>query len=133
MDSHDFDQKLDRRTFFRQVGITGLAGVGLMLGLTACGGDKESGAATKAAASKSASPAASADPCSDLTGLTQDEKNMRTTLQYQATAADPAKPCHTCNFWHPPAEGTTCGTCTLMKGPIDPNGGCISWVVKQTT
>ncbi len=133
MDSQDFDPKLDRRTFFRQVGITGLAGVGLMLGLTACGGDKEGGAATKAAANKPAPPPASTDPCGDLTGLTTDEKNMRTTLQYVAKAADPAKPCHTCNFWQPPKDNSICGGCTLMKGPIHPDGGCISWVVKQTT
>jgi hypothetical protein len=133
MNSHDIDQKIDRRTFFRQVGITGLAGVGLMLGLTACGGDKEGGAATKAAASKSASPAASTDPCSDLTGLTADEKNMRNTLKYTATATDPAKPCHTCNFWQPPKGDSICGGCTLIKGPIHPDGGCISWAEKQNT
>ena len=114
--------KLGRRDFLRQAGIAGLAGASIVLGLVACNGDDKP--APKAAK-------APADPCNDLSGLTADEKATRTTFQYLPVATDPQKPCDTCNFWQPAADGAACGGCTLVKGPIQPLGGCISWVEIQ--
>lgn len=129
MDTNDLNQKMGRRTFLKQAGFAGLAGVGFVLGLTACGGDSQEGAAT-GSSSSAAKPAAksAADPCSDLAGLTPDEMATRTTFQYKKVTDDPAKVCTNCNFWIPQAEGKPCGGCTLVKGPIHPGGGCISWV-----
>ena len=124
MDLMEFDRKMGRRSFLRQAGVAGLMGAGMVLGLTACGGDKKSEEAAKSAAA--AKPAG--DPCSDLSGLTADERATRTTFQYKEVSDDPAKVCTNCNFWQAPAAGQSCGGCTLVKGPIHPGGGCISWV-----
>lgn len=129
MNTEPVEAGMDRREFFRRVGAAALAGAGLALGLAACGGgDKGNAESTSAATSKPA-----VDPCSDLSGLTQDELATRTTFQYKAVAADPAKVCTKCNFWHAPEGGSPCGTCTLVKGPIEPAGGCMSWVEIQKT
>lgn len=121
---------MDRREFFRRAGAAALAGVGLALGLAACGGgEKEKPAPPRSAAA----PPPGADPCRDLSGLTPDERATRTTFQYKAVADDPAKVCTNCNFWHAPQAGSPCGTCTLVKGPIHPAGGCISWAEIQKT
>lgn len=119
------DQKLGRRAFLRRAGIAGLAGAGLVLGLGACNGEEQP-------AAKPAAKAAT-DPCSDLSGLTADETATRTTFKYEEVASDPAKPCDTCTFWQAPAEGQSCGGCTLVKGPIKPKAGCMSWAAVQKT
>jgi hypothetical protein len=67
--------------------------------------------------------------CADLTGLTPDEINMRTNLVYVEKSTDPAKQCAKCNFYKPAAPDA-CGSCTLVKGPINPAGNCKSFVVK---
>lgn len=68
--------------------------------------------------------AAAKDPCADTSGLTDMERKMRNdTLKYVSKSPDPKKECDNCKFWQPP----TCGTCQLVKGPIAPEGYCISW------
>ena len=102
--------KLDeRRGFLRDVaaGLTLL--VPVSAAMLACGGKKLS--------------------CTDTTGLTPDEQNQRTTLQYVDVAVDPAKKCDSCSLYKPAAPDQ-CGTCTALKGPIHPQGGCTAWVAK---
>ena len=69
--------------------------------------------------------------CTDTTGLTPDEVNMRTNLGYVEKGSDPAKQCTKCNFFKAGAPDA-CGSCTLIKGPINPSGNCKSFVVKAT-
>jgi len=128
--------KYDRRQFMQQVGGYGIAGIAAIAGLTAlsgCGGEKE--AEKVAAKPHNAISAAkeAADPCNDVSTLTRDELATRTTFKYEAKATDATKPCDTCNFWEPAAEGDLCGGCTLVKGPIHPLGSCMSWVEKIKT
>jgi len=120
------ETKLGRRDFLRQAGVASLAGAGLVLGLAACSGEEKP--AAKATAAKTGT-----DPCNDLSALTAEEKATRTTFQYKEVTDDPKKPCDTCNFWLTPAAGQTCGGCTLVKGPVQPKGGCISWIEVQKT
>ena len=94
--------------------------------LAACGGGDSSQAPASQAAAPEA-PAAKADTCDDLTGLTDQEKQMRTQLQYVAETPDAAKPCDACALWVVPEGGSACGGCTLIKGPIAPKGYCMSW------
>ena len=74
-----------------------------------------------------------ADPCNDLSQLTPDARATRTTFKYQPRAKDPTKLCVTCNSWIPDPMGGLCGTCTMVKGPIHPKGGCGSWEEKVRT
>jgi hypothetical protein len=86
------------------------------------------GAAVLAVATKDAqtqtTPKKEALPCGDLTGLSENDLKMRVDiLKYVQESPDPEKLCDNCKFWVPP----TCGTCTLIKGPIAPKGYCASW------
>ena len=133
MEIQRIENRWSRREFIQRTGTAGLAAVGLVLGLTACGSEEKSEPVVKAqpAPSKGAntqSTKLSGDPCSDLSGLTPDEVATRTTFKYLETAEDPAKVCTSCNFWQEPKDGASCGGCTLVKGPIHPGGGCMSWV-----
>jgi hypothetical protein len=67
--------------------------------------------------------------CTDTSALKPDELNMRATLAYADTSPDPAKHCSGCQLYKPAAENQ-CGGCQLIKGPINPNGWCKSWVKK---
>jgi len=129
-------EKMDRRQFMQQAGTLGLVGVAVAGGmsvLSGCGGDKK--AEAPAAAGHDAIKAAheAADPCNDLSGLSKAEVATRTTFKYKSSSEDPTKVCNTCNFWQPSADGALCGTCTLVKGPINPLATCMSWVVKPKT
>lgn len=67
--------------------------------------------------------------CTDTNGLAPGDVAMRTTLGYADKTPDPAKACKGCNFFKAAGEGQ-CGSCTLIKGPINPGGTCKSWAPK---
>ncbi len=67
--------------------------------------------------------------CTDVSTLTPEEQQQRTTLLYVDTAKDPAKKCDACSLFKPAAPDQ-CGSCTAIKGPIHPQGGCNAWVAK---
>ena len=99
----------ERRGFLRNVAAGLTLFVPVSAAAVACGGKKLS--------------------CADTTGLTPDEQNQRTALQYADNAVDPAKKCDSCSLFKPVAPDQ-CGTCTALKGPISPQGGCTAWVAK---
>jgi hypothetical protein len=113
---------LSRRQFMQRFVAVGAIGLGSGTLLAACGGGET---APQGAA-------ATAPACSDLTGLTEQEVAMRTQLQYVAVSADPAKHCVGCALYVVPVAGAACGGCTLIKGPIAPEGSCLSWAAKAT-
>jgi hypothetical protein len=67
--------------------------------------------------------------CNDLSGLDEQQKQTRTSLEYVEKTPDPAKTCSNCNFWQA-GQPNACGSCTLVQGPINPEGYCKSWVAK---
>lgn len=78
--------------------------------LSACGGDK-------------------ALDCTDVSTLTDAERTARTNLAYtDSSPHGEQKHCLNCRFYQGTAEA--CGTCQLVKGPINPKGYCNSWVAK---
>ena len=68
------------------------------------------------------------DPCNDLSGLTEEEKSIRTELEYVAKSPFPDKVCDNCAVWIKPEEGKQCGGCEIMAGPVHPKRYCTSWV-----
>ena len=67
--------------------------------------------------------------CTDVTGLTPDDIQARTTLAYSDFSTDVKKTCATCQqFVEANKEG--CGTCKILKGPVHPNGSCKSFALK---
>lgn len=60
--------------------------------------------------------------CTDTSGLSDDDRKARALLAYADRAADPTKPCESCQQFI--AAGDGCGTCKVLRGPIHPLGGC---------
>ena len=72
---------------------------------------------------------AAAGGCGDVSGLTQAEKDQRTSLNYTDKSSK-ADMCSGCALFVAPAGGAACGGCNLLKGPIAPEGWCSSFVKK---
>jgi hypothetical protein len=86
-------------------------------------------AAFGASAACSKSPAAL--NCTDVTGLSPADVTVRTSLAYSDVSMEAGKSCTSCQqFVPPPAGVTACGTCKVVKGPINPKGYCKSFVAK---
>ena len=101
---------LDRRTFLTRAALLGGVAAGASL-LAACG---KGGGGLQ---------------CTDTASLKPDELATRTSLNYVDASADPTKVCSGCALFVAGAEGA-CGSCPIVKGPINPNGGCTSWAKK---
>lgn len=106
--------KLSRRTFLERAALLGAAAIAGPALLTACngggGGEGEGGGLT----------------CTDTSGLTPQESQMRTTLNYVDASATEGQNCTNCALYTAGADGE-CGGCTLLQGPIHPEGWCSSW------
>jgi hypothetical protein len=108
----DDGNKITRRDMLgRSLLLGAVATVGTNVFLTACGGS-------------------SGPNCGGTAGLSAEDKATRDGNQYADTAVDPAKKCSGCNFFTS-AGAAACGTCAVVKGTINPGGGCRLWVAKQ--
>ena len=67
--------------------------------------------------------------CSDTAGLSPGDVQVRTALAYQDVSTTPGKNCSGCAQFIGGAPDA-CGTCKVVKGPINPNGYCKSFVAK---
>lgn len=108
---------LNRKDFLKQFGLMGVAVVGASTLVTACGGSESSGPAP--------------DPCKDVSGLTDQDKNMRTSLSYVEETEIPEQRCDNCQLYKLPENGNGCGGCLLFGGPVTAAGWCSSWVTNQ--
>ena len=69
--------------------------------------------------------------CDDVSALSADELRTRNEVaKYVDTTMEAAKRCSACVQYIAPAANQ-CGACKVVKGPINPNGGCILFVLKQ--
>jgi len=68
--------------------------------------------------------------CSDTSGLSAAEIQVRKSLQYVAQTNDASKNCANCNLYKAPIESGGCGTYTLLKGPVAAGGNCTGWQAK---
>ena len=126
--------KMTRVEFLQNLALIGFGVVSSGALISSCGGGGEESTQT-ASRPKQSRPkvsTATADPCTDVSGLTDIELTMRNeTLRYVAESPEPGKLCDNCKFWEPAAEGATCGGCQLVKGSINPKGYCTSWFAKD--
>ena len=107
------DNSISRKAFLGKISMLGLAGAGAGVFLKGCGNGEE---------------AAEADPCADLSGLSESDIQLRETLQYVAETPNPQERCDNCEYWIDDQHGPQCGGCTLFAGPVHPAGWCVSWV-----
>jgi hypothetical protein len=68
--------------------------------------------------------------CTDTAGLSPADNNLRVALEYVDVSTTPGKTCSNCQQFIPSAAPNTCGTCKVVKGPINPTGNCKSFVAK---
>lgn len=127
LSGHPFQGEGITRRQFVQTAATGAVSA-LTLGalLSAC--KSETGGAT---AEKQGEQKAAELDCTDVSALNEGEKKTRESLQYVDKSPHAGKTCANCQLFQPPAGGTGCGGCTVVKGPINPAGYCNSWVQKQ--
>ena len=103
--------KMNRKEFLKRLPAIGAAFVGGGIFIQSC---RES--------------ETSEDPCADLSKLSAEEKQTRKDFQYVAKSQFPDKLCDNCELWVKPENGTICGGCEIMEGPIHPKGYCNAWV-----
>ncbi len=102
-------KKLTRKEFIVRISLLGIAGVSGASLISACtGGEKK-------------------DPCSDLSGLTAEERETRVSFEYIPKSENPKEVCDNCAFWIKPEAGKSCGGCELFKGPVEAKGYCMGW------
>jgi hypothetical protein len=70
------------------------------------------------------------DSCQDVTALSDADKATRSALQYVDKGPEKDRHCAVCTYWQAPKDVAQCGGCTLVKGPIHPNGFCTAFAVK---
>ncbi|MGB0678452.1 MAG: high-potential iron-sulfur protein [Polyangiales bacterium] len=108
--------KQGRREFLRHSGCNlALAAAGSALYWSACGGKKKE--------------ESQALRCNDTSGLDPAAVQTRKSLAYIEPSPHHDKNCANCRFFQSKGD-KACGACTLMQGPIHPQGYCNSWVAK---
>ena len=68
--------------------------------------------------------------CTDTSGLSEAEKQLRQQQEYTDSSPYPDKTCDNCQLYQAPQQEGTCGGCQVVKGPIHPQGYCKLWVAK---
>ena len=68
--------------------------------------------------------------CTDTSGLTAQEIQVRQSLEYVDATPFPDKRCSLCRFYTAAQSQSQCGGCQLVKGPIHPDGYCKSYVTR---
>lgn len=104
---------LSRRAFLERAAVLGaVAGVGgaLAAGCTSGGGG-------------------GGFECTDTSGLSEADAATRTSLSYVDASPEAGKNCLNCQLYTGGADA--CGSCTVVKGPIHPQGYCTAWAEKQ--
>lgn len=71
-----------------------------------------------------------ANKCEDTSSLTPAELQLRQSLQYMTVSPHADKRCDNCQPFVAGPDPQSCGTCVIVKGPIDPKGYCNSWAAK---
>jgi len=125
-------EEITRRSFLTRLSVAGGLVVGSSALLSACGGGDKTPAAEEAPAAEEPAAEAAAEGCTDVSGLTESEVQMRNSLQYVDTSTTDGKTCANCALYIPAEEGAACGGCNLIKGPINPDGYCMSWAPKTS-
>ncbi len=120
-DSKNDSKLLGRRRALQILGV-GVAAGGL-LALEACKGSSSDSTGS----SGSASTAGGGDCTTDID---ENSTTLRRTLQYNDKAAVPEKHCSACVQYIDGKYGKCGGGCKVIPGPVNPNGGCLSFAPK---
>jgi len=70
------------------------------------------------------------ESCSDVSSLSAADKTAREALKYTDASPQPDKRCSGCTLYKAAPDAASCGGCQVVKGPIHPDGYCVSWAKK---
>lgn len=115
--------KITRRQFIHTTAAAGAATLTLGYLLAGCKGD---GGGTKSGGGGGGGEKS----CDDVSGLTEQEKKTRESLKYVEKSPEPQKNCANCSLYQLPKDGEFCGGCSVLKGPVHPQGYCTAWAPK---
>lgn len=68
--------------------------------------------------------------CTDTGGLAANDREARLAARYVDRAPDPARSCERCSFFQA-GPASQCATCSVVRGPIHPDGTCQLWVSRS--
>ena len=68
--------------------------------------------------------------CNDVSSLSADQQNTRSTLGYMDASDQPGKNCAKCAQFVAPPKADACGSCKVLPGTVHPNGYCRAFVAK---
>ncbi len=127
MENNSGSKLIGRRQSLRILGM-GLTAAGF-LGAAACkqGGEPSQNNAPAPPSPAPAAPAEEALSCN--TPIEPASAQSRKIMQYKNPAAIPEKHCSACSQFIEAKYGD-CGGCKLFTGPVNPNGGCLSFAPK---
>ena len=67
------------------------------------------------------------DPCSDLSDLNHTELETRQQLAYVNQSSFSDRTCVNCKLFIKTDKSFSCGSCLVMKGPVEDSGYCTVW------
>ena len=105
-------KKMSRRGALKRA-LTVVGSVALVPVIKACGGGEEG------------------LTCTDTAGLSPGDVATRTSNSYVDHSQMSDKNCLNCQFFQAGAANQ-CGTCTVVRGPIHPEGYCSLWAATQS-
>lgn len=138
------DEELDRRQFFKRAGMLGAAVAGGAQFLAGCdrgggggsGGGKASadkqkqktgGSGGQKGGSKDKGGGSEELSCTDTSGLSDSDIKTRKSLNYVDKSEKEGENCANCRLYEKPKNEGECGGCSVVPGPIHPDGWCSSW------
>ena len=65
--------------------------------------------------------------CVDPALLSVADESLRSAMEYSPRSDDPETRCSGCAFFTPSRDDARCGQCTILNGPVDGKGRCVSW------
>lgn len=118
---NDDRRTLTRRGFLNRLSL-GAAATAFLAGCRA-----ESSSEVDAASAAIAPGERESFSCTDVSGLTEEQKQIRRSLEYTDASPFADKRCNNCKVFKAPGSGQECGGCAVVPGPIHPQGYCTAW------
>ena len=112
----DQQQNISRRTLLKRLTGLAIAGFAFPHLLAAC-------------ADKNSDNSEAVASCQEDIGLW--DSTTHKAVNYVAQSSHVDKNCANCQFFNAVQDGSACGTCEIVSGPIAPKAYCDAWVMQK--
>lgn len=106
---------MKRRAFIKSLAVISAGGLGAAAILSSCGKRE-----------KEQIPEGALN-CGE--NLSPEAEQTRDQYDYLEYSQRDDEFCSNCTHWRAPEEGQNCGSCEVVKGPINPSGWCSQWLI----